>query len=153
MIRQWCHGTVLDFACGCGYGSYLIAKNPDVSKVLGIDYNATAIEHAKEQFSTPKTIYSTTALHDIDQQIDVMICIETIEHIEDKSYIPNNLNRLKIREVIISYPSKKTTHYNHYHYHDLTTKEIDTMLESYKRIDEIDLHRAVKMLRYQRNEL
>jgi hypothetical protein len=27
------------------------------------------------------------------------------------------------------------------------------MLESYKRIDEIDLHRAVKMLRYQRNEL
>jgi hypothetical protein len=43
MIRQWCYGNVLDFACGCGYGSYLISKNPDVKKVYGIDNNITAI--------------------------------------------------------------------------------------------------------------
>ena len=49
MIRQWCHGNILDFACGCGYGANLISKNPDVDIIYGVDIDRSAIEWAKFQ--------------------------------------------------------------------------------------------------------
>ena len=32
-VRQFVYGNVLDIACGEGYGSYLMSKNPDVLKI------------------------------------------------------------------------------------------------------------------------
>ena len=32
LVRQFLYGKVLDIACGVGYGSYLLAKNPDVKQ-------------------------------------------------------------------------------------------------------------------------
>ena len=44
-IRQFCYGTVIDAACGCGYGSYIISQNPDVQYVLGVDIDPEAIQY------------------------------------------------------------------------------------------------------------
>ncbi len=46
-IRRFCYGKVLDFACGCGYGTFLIAGNPDVIGVVGVDRDKEAIDWAK----------------------------------------------------------------------------------------------------------
>ena len=44
MVRQWCKGSVLDISCGVGYGTFLISKNPDVTKICGVDIDQEAIE-------------------------------------------------------------------------------------------------------------
>ena len=56
MIRQWCFGNVVDFASGCGYGTWMIAHNPDVDKVFGIDIDKSAIDWAKENFEVRNCI-------------------------------------------------------------------------------------------------
>lgn len=48
MLRQFCKGLVLDASCGCGYGTNIISKNPDVKKVIGLDINTESIEWAKK---------------------------------------------------------------------------------------------------------
>ena len=153
MVRQWCHGAVLDFACGCGYGTALISKNPDVESIVGIDIDEDSIKYATEQYSHPKIVYKAQSIDQFNGQIDVMVCLETIEHIRDSAFVPAHADRLKIKEIILSYPSKKTTHYNLFHYHDYNTDTLMGLFKSYKLIDEISLHHEVKMLRLQRSEL
>ncbi len=56
-IRRFLFGNVLDFACGCGYGSFLLSSNPDVTKVVGIDKDDESISWAKEHYQTEKCTY------------------------------------------------------------------------------------------------
>jgi 2-polyprenyl-3-methyl-5-hydroxy-6-metoxy-1,4-benzoquinol methylase len=150
MIRQWCHGNVLDFACGCGYGANLVSKNPDVDRVYGVDIDQSAIEWANQNFANTKTEFICQDINDFDKEIDVLVCLETIEHIKDQMVIPDLAERLKIKNLFISFPSKKTTHYNKFHFYDYTTEEICGLLKNYTLNDEIDLHREVKILNFVR---
>jgi len=88
MVRQWCYGNVLDFACGCGYGANLVSKNPDVSKVYGVDIDQSAVEWANENFFNHKTEFLCQDIKEFEQEIDVLVCLETIEHIKDQNIIP-----------------------------------------------------------------
>lgn len=49
-VRQFVYGNVLDIACGVGYGSYLMSKNPDVVKITAVDKSEKAIANARESF-------------------------------------------------------------------------------------------------------
>ena len=50
-ISKYLRGkAVLDAACGEGYGSAILAK--EAAYVLGIDLSETAVEHAREKYST-----------------------------------------------------------------------------------------------------
>jgi len=160
MIRQWCYGNVLDFACGCGYGSYLISKNPDVKKVYGIDNNITAICWADKHFKNNKiefvqtdTGLFTTGVGFFDKEIDTMVCLETIEHIEDKDLVPDTANRLNVKQLLLSFPSKKTTHYNKYHFYDYDTETICKLFNQYCIVEEIELYKEMKVLRMKQKEI
>lgn len=148
MIRQWCYGKVLDFACGCGYGSDLISKNPDVSGVVGVDIDESAIDWAKENFSNEKIRFERMDISDFNEKVDVLVTLETIEHIKEKGTIPAIAERLQIPRLFVSFPSKKTTHYNKYHYYDFNTQEICDLFPSYQLVEEIELHKEVKILNF-----
>lgn len=123
-VRRFCYGDVLDFACGCGYGSYMVAGNPDVKSVVGIDNNEGAIEWAKKHFSHPKVTYTLEDATRVEGHFDTLVCLETIEHIQDTSVIPDIVKRCSIDNVIVSFPDKKTTHYNPHHFHDFVRQEV-----------------------------
>ncbi|MCY7286570.1 MAG: class I SAM-dependent methyltransferase [Cyanobacteria bacterium CAN_BIN43] len=126
LIRQFAKGVVCDAACGCGYGSYLLSTNPDVEHVIGLDAGREAIAFAKQEYPDPKVEFHAANLQawTSSQPIDMLISIETIEHIEDTSTLPKFVDRNSINHVILTYPSKKTTHYNPYHYHDFRLQDI-----------------------------
>ncbi|WP_308436519.1 class I SAM-dependent methyltransferase [Virgibacillus salexigens] len=44
------NGNVLDFACGSGYGSHIIAKlcKNQINKIVGLDNDKQVIEYAKK---------------------------------------------------------------------------------------------------------
>uniref|UniRef100_B8HX14 Methyltransferase domain-containing protein n=1 Tax=Cyanothece sp. (strain PCC 7425 / ATCC 29141) TaxID=395961 RepID=B8HX14_CYAP4 len=133
LLRQFVSGVVCDAACGCGYGSYLLATNPDVKRVVGLDFEPEAIAHAQQEYASEKVSFCATDLKDwtCSEPIDMLVSVETVEHIKDKSVLPDFVNRNSINHVILTYPSKKTTHYNRYHYYDFRLQDILDMFANF----------------------
>ena len=74
--------TVLDAACGTGYGTYRLSKS--AKEVFGIDISNDAIDYAKEHFQNPNLHYQTMSIADLqfdDETFDVITSFETIEHV------------------------------------------------------------------------
>jgi len=127
-VRRFCYGRVLDFASGCGYGSFLLSANPDVECVVGIDKSHEAIDWAGKEFATPKTRFLCRDIEEVTENFDTLVSLEAIEHFADISLIPRLVERCRIDNVIVSYPNKKSTHFNSYHVHDFAAQEIVDLL-------------------------
>ena len=132
-IRRFCYGATLDFACGCGYGSYLLAANPHVTSIIGIDGDAASISFAQKEYQSAKLSFKESSPQTINGTFDTLVCLETIEHLEDSSIIPTLVARCKINNVIVSFPDKPTTAYNPYHHHDFVFQEVVTCSLSISR--------------------
>ena len=126
LLRQFARGVVCDAACGCGYGSYLLSTNPDVTSVVGLDCDTDIISFAKKEYESNKTKFFNVNIENwvSDQKIDMLFSVETIEHIENRDVLPDFCGRNNINHVILTYPSKKTTHYNPYHLYDFKLQDI-----------------------------
>ncbi|BFM40967.1 class I SAM-dependent methyltransferase [Synechocystis sp. LKSZ1] len=133
LLRQFAKGVVCDAACGCGYGSYLLSTNPDVTKVIGLDLDKDTIDYAKKEYTTEKTEFYATDLERwvCSEKIDMLISVETIEHIINTSLMPKFVNRNSINHLILTYPSKKTTHYNPFHHHNFNLATILDMFSDF----------------------
>ncbi len=109
LLRQFARGVVCDAACGCGYGSYLLSTNPDVKSVIGLDGDGDTISYANQEYKTEKTQFYLADLKTwvSEQPIDMLISVETIEHIQDQSILPQFVARNSIKHLILTYPSKK----------------------------------------------
>jgi 2-polyprenyl-3-methyl-5-hydroxy-6-metoxy-1,4-benzoquinol methylase len=123
-IRRFCYGDVLDFACGCGYGAYMLAQNPDVKSVTAVDNSADAIEWAKKHFSHPNINHVLSDAREVTGKFNTLVCLETIEHIKETHVVPEIVDRCSIDNLIISFPDKKTTHYNPHHFHDFVRQDL-----------------------------
>lgn len=74
---------VIDYACGVGYGTRIIADAGNLA--YGYDIDQEAIEYAREHYASHSAgfrIGNGNAPGDIEEA-DVAVCFETIEHIED----------------------------------------------------------------------
>jgi ubiquinone/menaquinone biosynthesis C-methylase UbiE len=125
IIRQFAYGRSVDCACGVGYGTHILAKNADVSKIYGIDSDPACIAHARKEFSGDKIEFIQGNIDAITiPDIDFMASLETIEHLPDPRCLNDFARRCNVQEILVSFPAKKTTHYNKYHYWDLTTQDV-----------------------------
>jgi 2-polyprenyl-3-methyl-5-hydroxy-6-metoxy-1,4-benzoquinol methylase len=130
-IRRFCYGKVLDFACGCGYGSFLLAVNPEVSEITAIDIDKDAVEWAKKEFQHKKIRYIVDDIKNLNEAFDTLVSLETIEHMKDLSVIRDLIKRCEINHLILSFPDKKSTHFNPYHFHDFVLQEIADLFPAY----------------------
>lgn len=126
LLRQFAKGVVCDAACGCGYGSYLLSTNPDVTSVIGLDADEDIIAFAQKEYEGDKTKFFNVNIGEwvSDCKIDMLFSVETIEHIENKNILPDFCDRNNINHVILTYPSKKSTHFNPYHFYDFKLQDI-----------------------------
>ena len=151
MLRQWCYGVVVDCACGCGYGTNLISKNPDVSYVYGIDISKSAIAWANKNFAEENITFINDNMVKltkyITDPIDVFVSIETIEHIKETNEYLAMIQKTNPTKILLSYPIKKSTHYNKYHYYDFKEHEIITMFTQigYRMTNVINLYQEVAL--------
>lgn len=79
--------SVLDAACGVGYGSELLASAGD-SDVVGVDRDADALNIARERFAHPRIQFVQDDCHVLDEAaklgpFDAVVSFETIEHLPD----------------------------------------------------------------------
>lgn len=132
VARQFVYGLTADLACGSGYGTHLLAKNPDVTKAFGIDMYDKAIEFAKTEYETDSLTYVCGSIENINLgSLDTLVSIETIEHLDDPKLLNNFADRHTIETLVISFPIKKTTHYNKFHKWDLKTQDLSDIFLNY----------------------
>lgn len=130
-VRRFCYGNVLDFASGCGYGSFLLSVNPEVTRVVGVDKDEDAIKWARSEFKTDKTEFRDRSIEEISEPFDTLVCLEVIEHLKDTTVIPRLAQRCAIDNVVISFPNKKSTHFNRYHLHDFCAQDILNLMSDH----------------------
>ena len=77
--------TVLDCACGAGYGSKLLKER--AGKVVGIDISQEAISFASHHYKDENIEFHQKGIDDLefdDNSFDVGVSIETIEHVPNE---------------------------------------------------------------------
>jgi len=116
---------ILDMACGCGYGSALLAEqNPD-KQVIGVDIDSGAIAYAHAHYQLPNLKYvCADATTFRDQPFDTIVCLETIEHLPGPRALVAHYSSLLARggRIIASVPITPTRDGNPYHLSDFSRR-------------------------------
>lgn len=112
VAKSFCPGAVvLDAACGEGYGSYLM-KMWGAKSVEGVDVDEKTIELASSLFKDDDLHYSKQNVQDLpyaDNTFDLIVSLETIEHVDDASKFLKEIKRVLKPSgvVILSCPNDK----------------------------------------------
>jgi ubiquinone/menaquinone biosynthesis C-methylase UbiE len=139
--------TVLDIACGTGYGSNILSKT--AKGVIGIDISQEAIEQAKKEYSNTNIKFQQGDAAHIpfpDNTFDAIVSFETIEHLP-KEAVEKYLGELKRvlkpdGEIYISSPditgfSLGKVSSNHFHIQEFTKENFEKLLAKYFLIEQV----------------
>lgn len=132
--------SVLDIACGEGYGSSLLSSN--AASVVGVDIDPESINFAREKYSNKDNLEfllgSVTDIPLADKSIDVVVSFETIEHISEHDMMLNQLSRVLKDDgvLVISTPDKKvytdeSGEVNRFHVKELYRNEFKELLNNF----------------------
>ena len=131
--------TVLDIACGEGYGSTLLAET--ANKVTGVDIELKAVEHARVKYKRDNLSFLEGDCAKIpikENSVDVVVSFETIEHHDQHIEMMEEIKRVLKPEgfIVISSPNKKEYsdipgYDNPYHIKELYSEEFEALVEEY----------------------
>jgi SAM-dependent methyltransferase len=81
-IAERCAGlSVVDMACGEGYGTDVLARR--ASRVTGVDANPDAYEHARLKYTRPGVRFVRNMIELYREPCDAVVFLQTIEHVPD----------------------------------------------------------------------
>jgi 2-polyprenyl-3-methyl-5-hydroxy-6-metoxy-1,4-benzoquinol methylase len=81
-IAERCAGlSVVDMACGEGYGTAVLARR--AREVTGVDANPEAFEHARLKYTRPGVLFVRDMIELYAEPCDAVVFLQTIEHVPD----------------------------------------------------------------------
>jgi SAM-dependent methyltransferase len=90
LAAQWVRpgDTVLDCACGLGYGSAILAARSPGARFIAVDIEERAVAYARDNFAIRYPVeYRRGSADDLsflaDDSVDIVVSFETIEHVPD----------------------------------------------------------------------
>lgn len=134
---------VLDIACGVGYGSEILA-NAGAKFVVGCDLMEDNIQYAKKNYLAENLEFKCKDAKTYIEEgaFDLIVCFETIEHVDDCYTVLKNLYNSLIKggTLIISSPNRKITNPYlrvtdrpsfEFHYREYVRDEFYILLEAF----------------------
>ncbi len=132
---------VLDIACGSGYGSNILAEIG--AKVWAGDMDAEAIMLAQDKYKKNNLIFEkldAIKLPFADNEFDVVVSFETIEHIENYMKFISELKRVLKPggQLILSTPNvvatKRLKINNPFHIKEFTRQELLSLFNDFNQL-------------------
>ena len=142
--------NILEFGCGSGYGSHILADH--CQHITAVDISSESILYAQDNYKSENLVFkqiSNIENHPLefdDDSFDVIISFQVIEHLSnDKAYINQLYRVLKENgKIIIVTPNKTYRLYsfqkpwNMYHIKEYNMKELsNTISNKFKIIDSL----------------
>jgi SAM-dependent methyltransferase len=133
---------VLDAGCGMGYGSAILAE-AGATRVTGVDISAPAIEAARATARGAEfEVGDIASLPLGDDSVDLVVCLETIEHVEEPERALDELARVLAPDGLLLLSSPNRDVYppgNPHHRREFTPSELRDELR--RRFREVELLR------------
>jgi ubiquinone/menaquinone biosynthesis C-methylase UbiE len=119
---------VLDAACGTGYGTVILAEG-GARSVTGIDLSSDAIDTAEKRLGDQGSVLQgdVRELPFEDDSFDLIVCFETIEHVEDGPAVIGEFRRVLRPEGLLLISSPNPGVYpegNEHHVHEYSPEEL-----------------------------
>jgi len=73
--------SVVDLACGEGYGAEVLARS--AASVIGVDANPEAYEHARRRYVRQNLRFERALVETYASRCDALVFLQTIEHLHD----------------------------------------------------------------------
>ncbi|NCU30782.1 class I SAM-dependent methyltransferase [Candidatus Saccharibacteria bacterium] len=127
--------VVIDIASGAGYGTNLIASK--AKHVTGVDYSKEAIEYASNLYKSKNLKFvqgNASNLPFEDNIFDVVVSLETIEHLEDPEKFVIEVKRVLKPEGIFIVSTPNDDEYiegNEFHLHEFCLKDLEKLVNKY----------------------
>lgn len=117
-------GSVIDAACGIGYGSWILANEGFYVRAIEID--PEAVEYGNTHYPHKRIYRQRMDLYDTYLLGDPVVMFECIEHVEDPLPILEKCNGL----LLASVPNEDVFPYRNYkfHYRHYTKSEFEDLL-------------------------
>lgn len=127
--------SILDIACGVGYGSRFLRDSLPAAMVTGVDSSAEAIEYANARYARPDLsfVYADAMTFE-GGPFDAVVSLETIEHLPDPRAFIHRVTARLLRPsgvFIGSVPVTPSMDANPHHLHDFTTGSFRKLLASH----------------------
>ncbi|GAA3390862.1 class I SAM-dependent methyltransferase [Cryptosporangium minutisporangium] len=141
--RPWVRGaTVLEAGAGEGYGADILARV--ARRVIAVDYDATACEHAAKAY--PALTVARANLGELPfaaNSVDVVVNLQVIEHLRDQPRFLAECARVlrPAGTLVLSTPNRLTfspgldAPVNPFHTRELSAAELTELLEPHFRVD------------------
>ena len=143
---------VLDFGCGTGFGVALLS--PRCADVVGIDFDPNVVGLSERfQLTNAQFLCANACLPDLGAAlglggIDVVLSMETIEHLEDYfTYVENVASIMKQTGTFVVGTPNRTMTYNRYenrrhmdpsHVQEFTARSLERTLSAY--FDHVEMY-------------
>jgi SAM-dependent methyltransferase len=141
----YCAGkTVLDAACGVGYGTAHLGRC--AAHVLGVDLDEQTIRYARERYgaaNVPFAVMDVAALQLEDDSFDVVCSFETIEHLPDRETFLREVARVLRPDgtFVVSTPNaRETTESPVNPFHQVEYSRVDFELLLLERFERVQIH-------------
>ncbi|MCW3040384.1 MAG: methyltransferase protein [Solirubrobacterales bacterium] len=90
VVYEWIRARVggldvVDMACGEGYGSAVLART--AKRVVGVDANPEAHEHARLRYTGPNVRFARDLVETFAEPADAVVFLQTIEHVRNPDEI------------------------------------------------------------------
>jgi len=148
-------GTVLDMACGEGYGSEVLSRR--AARVVGVDGNPEAHEHAKLRYTGPNVTFEWGAVESYGEAdtYDAVVFLQTIEHVIDPPAVLSHFKRtlkpggtayISTPNVLKLAPSGKAKSDNPWHLREYRSGEFAELCRGvFDNVDMLGLFHARKL--------
>jgi SAM-dependent methyltransferase len=128
----------IDMACGEGYGSDVLARK--AAKVVGVDANPDAHEHARLRYVRANLRFVRDLVDGFSEQADAVVFLQTIEHLRDPGATLEHFRSLvgergvvfvSTPNVLTLAPKGASRSDNPWHVHEYRQQEFESLCRSH----------------------